>query len=272
MSGDRDQVLAASGGKHAAPALEATSGELARSDESTLAYFGIGVAMVVFTVATGYVLQRSAADAAVLTWALTMLPGLGGIAMVGLGAARTAKHGLGVALPQHEGARRLLLVIDRCLGFCEQLLLAIWLAALMGASIGRKLADLSDAGWPGADEMIRYFVFFSALTGAALAAQQERQISMDFVTRMLARRPRAILRQLLRVFVIGMCLLLAYGGNALRVSSAADHGEFLDPPTALWALPIGALLIAAHMLLHTLIDLTYFATGTLPPEPEQVAH
>lgn len=163
--------------------------------------------------------------------------------------------------------------LDSALGTLELALLCAFLAALISVGTAQALASkLFGTSWTWSFDAIRYSVFFIAMTGAALSAQAERQIAMDFVTRMLSPRGRAWLRLTLRFFVIAMCGVLAVGGNAVRATTAGEDYELIPPELGLLALPIGAVLIGMHMLLHIVVDLDFLTRGELPPEPEQGAH
>jgi TRAP-type C4-dicarboxylate transport system permease small subunit len=148
----------------------------------------------------------------------------------------------------------------------EHALLVVLLLVLVGVGAGQAIATKLGSSWAWSFEIIRYSVFFIAMTGAALSAHTGQLIAMDFVTRMISPQNRARLRVVLRLFTIAICVLLVVGGKML-VSAATDTlYHVINPRWGLMALPIGAGLIAVHVLLHMAIDLIYLLRGRTPPE------
>ena len=108
----------------------------------------------------------------------------------------------------------------------------------------------------------------------ALAAAKSRMINMDVVTRLLQPKTRAALRIATALFAVAVCFLLFKGGMDMRDTAAGRNEgyDYISPSTGLLALPIGALLIGLHFLLHAIVDLLWLAGGKVPPEPEHAAH
>ena len=176
----------------------------------------------------------------------------------------------------------LLRTIDNGLGTAEHGLLCVLLFTLVATGAAQIL--VTQLGWRGIGfegflhlstaelgDIIKHSVFFIAMTGAALSAHTEQLISMDFVTRLLPASRRAWLRLLLRLFTVAMCILLAVGGATLRQGALTEEGELIPPSIAILAIPIGAILLAIHVLLHFSIDLLFLVRGRTPPERTQVA-
>ena len=189
--------------------------------------------------------------------------------------------GQGEGLPEAKvlegepaGARALRQLND-WLGRIETGALALLLALLVGTGVYQTLAahffEKNDT-WPY--EIIRYSVFFIAMTGAALAAAKARMINMDVVTRLLRPRTRAALRVGTSLFAVAVCFFLFKGGMDMRDTAAGRNEayDYISPSSGLLALPIGAVLIGFHFLLHAIIDAIWLAGGKLPPEPEQPVH
>ncbi|HLU67232.1 MAG TPA: TRAP transporter small permease, partial [Kofleriaceae bacterium] len=157
----------------------------------------------------------------------------------------------------------------------ETAAVALSLAALVGVGLYQFIAvhflGRNDT-WPY--EVIRYAVFFTAMGGAALAAQRSSLINMDVVTRLLKPRTRTVLRVATSMFALGTCLLLLKGGLDVRALPVVQEAEYEVVPAALalLALPVGGLLIGVHLLTHALIDISYLVAGRTPPEPEQKVH
>jgi len=170
---------------------------------------------------------------------------------------------------EEPGLVRGIRLVDRSIGVVEQALLCAFMAVLIGVACYQVvLGMIFDKSVPWSYELIRSSVFFIAMTGAALSAQAEKMISMDFVTRLVKPRTRIYLRLITRLFAIGTCVCLAVGGWMVRTTGVSgEQYEILKPSTVLLALPIGAGLIGLHMLLHALADAAYLAKGEIPPEP-----
>lgn len=162
-------------------------------------------------------------------------------------------------------------LVDRMVGLAEQAALCFLLALLIGAAAGQAIAArLFDTHWEWSHEVIQNCVFFIAMAGAAMAAQSERLISMDFVYRMLRPELRAWLRQGLRLFTIAICIFFAWGGLALREIVANEPSVVISKGNVALALPLGAGLIAFHQLMHGIVDLLYLVRGQLPPESTDI--
>lgn len=161
--------------------------------------------------------------------------------------------------------------VDSSIGVLEHIVVAGFLAMLVGVAVFQVVAS-KFFGYRQAwsSELIQYSVFLIAMSGAALAAQTDQMISMDFVTRMVKPRSRLILRIVTRVFTIAMCGFLMYGGLWAREHGYRDAGEtVINIRTVILALPLGAGLMAFHQLMHGLIDVIYLVRGETPPEPEE---
>lgn len=126
-----------------------------------------------------------------------------------------------------------------------------------------------------ADDMIRYLVFFTAMSAAAFAAQQRKMMAIDYLPRKLSPKVRAYTRIIIAVFVVVVCGLLVYAGWLNRASEMKKQltgSHIIKPSTAMLALPIGTGLIGLHFLFQAILDGSYLLRGKLPPEPEAAAH
>ena len=157
--------------------------------------------------------------------------------------------------------------IDQALGWVEQMLLALFLVMLVGVGVLQAIATKAGHNFIWSFEVIRFSVFFIAMTGAALSAQTERLISLDLIPRLLPPLTRARLKLFVRLFTILICIMVIIGGVSLSKSAAHETHHLIPHDSGLLALPIGAGLIGIHLLLHSLIDLTYLRRGALPPNP-----
>lgn len=169
--------------------------------------------------------------------------------------------------PNEPGPVLLIRRLDNAVGLLEQALLALFLLVLVGIGVTQAIAVKLGVGlgvW--SFEVLRYSVFFIAMTGAALSAHTGQLIAMDFVTRLLQRRARVQLQIVLRLTTIGACGLLIVGGLRLTKSVSTTGDAAIDPAIGLLALPVGAGLLALHVALHLAIDVIYLSRGQLPPE------
>lgn len=172
-------------------------------------------------------------------------------------------------------AARALRQLNDWLGRIETGVLVLLLLLLVATGVYQTVAahffNKNDT-WPY--EIIRYSVFFIAMTGAALAAAKSRMINMDVVTRLLQPKTRAALRVATALFVVAVCFLLYKGGMDMRDTAAGRNEgyDYISPSTGLLALPVGAVLIGFHFFLHAAIDAIWLAGGKLPPEPEHAVH
>ncbi len=155
-------------------------------------------------------------------------------------------------------------LVNNLFGTVEQALLVVFLIGLIGVACFQVIANkFFDKGWPATFELIRNSVFFVAMTSAALCAQADKMIAMDFISRMVRPRTRAYLRITTRIFTVVICVIFAYGGWIVRAGVAAEDYELMRPATVLLALPVGAGLIVFHVILYLAIDLINLKRGNL---------
>lgn len=178
-------------------------------------------------------------------------------------------------LEGEPGGARALRQLNDWLGRIETGALVLMLALLVGTGVYQTAAAHffnKNETWPY--EIIRYSVFFIAMTGAALASARSRMINMDVVTRLLQPKTRAALRVATALFAVAVCFILFKGGMDMRDTAAGRNEayDYISPSNGLLALPIGAILIGLHFLLHAVIDILWLAGGKVPPEPEHAVH
>lgn len=160
---------------------------------------------------------------------------------------------------------RALARFDRALGLLEQAALAALLVLIVAVAAATVLTSL-----PWADELIRYGVFAMAMLGGAFATHHQRLMSVDVLSRTLSARARAILRLVLAAFTIAMTAVLFDGGlQIVTLQREAPQSGHLSTIYPALLIPVGMGLIAAHLVLQAVIELSYLAAGRLAPEPEQ---
>ncbi len=124
--------------------------------------------------------------------------------------------------------------------------------------------------WP--KELVKYSVFFIAMFGAALASSRQQLIAMDIVGRFAPARARAWIRAVTNLFasVISVVLLVrAVDVSKVEMKSNVPY-EIISPGIGSWILPVGLGLIATHLALHVLVDLSYLLRGRVAPEADGI--
>jgi TRAP-type C4-dicarboxylate transport system permease small subunit len=163
---------------------------------------------------------------------------------------------------------------DRALGLIEQaflfVLLIIIVCVASTAALSDKFAGHHIGRWWFT--VVRGGTFTIALIGAVFATHQQRHLAMDLVSRRLSPRGRLILGVLLKLFTIGISLLLFRSGLHQRDTIGGNGDEFVSDQTIVTALPLAAVLIIVHSVLHLVIDRDYLARGKRPPERARSGH
>jgi len=114
----------------------------------------------------------------------------------------------------------------------EDFVLALLLGTLvLIAPLQIVLRNFFDAGWVWADPFLRVLVLWIALLGALAASRQDKQISVDVVSKFLSDRAKAILGVILGVFTAVVCSVVTYH-SWLFVAGEREFGStaFSDVP------------------------------------------
>ncbi len=163
---------------------------------------------------------------------------------------------------------------DHVLGLVEQGLLFALLGAVVivaaSATLSDKLFHYSIGRWWFT--VVRDGTFAIAMFGAVIATQQQRHLAMDLVSRQLPPRGRLVLGVVLKLFVIGVMVLLFRSGLAQRDTVGDAGDQFISDKTIVTTIPIAAALIVVHSILHLLIDADYLVRNKLPPERMRSGH
>ena len=142
--------------------------------------------------------------------------------------------------------------LGRVLSACEDGLLVVVLLAMVMLAVGQiALRNLLDVGLLWADPLLRLMVLWLGLLGAAVATRDDRQITVDAVSRFLSPRPRAVVRVVTDLFTTGVTLVLAYHGARLVLDERAA-GTFAFGALPAWVaqlvLPLAFGLVAWRYL------------------------
>lgn len=132
----------------------------------------------------------------------------------------------------------------------EDILLALLLGTLvLIAPLQIVLRNFFDAGWVWADPFLRVLVLWVALLGALVASRQDKQISVDVVSKFLSLRAKAIVGVLNGLFTTFVCSVVAYH-SWLFVAGEREFGSkaFGDVPAWLCqaVIPFAFAMIAVR--------------------------
>lgn len=177
--------------------------------------------------------------------------------------------------PDEPAAAATLRRADELVGQVELVAVSLSITMLVVTAIAQVLMDkVGDhrPTWPY--ELIRNGVFFVAMSGAALAAQRKGMFNMDLVTRKLSPRARSYVRIFAAVMVAVLCSMVVRSAVELRANTYKlnEAHEYISHGQAYLALIGGASLIAFHFVLHAIIEITYLASGKIPPDPPHGGH
>jgi TRAP-type C4-dicarboxylate transport system permease small subunit len=126
----------------------------------------------------------------------------------------------------------------------------------------RNMLGISIAG---TDQLLRLMVLWVCLLGAVAATREDKQITVDMLSRFLSPTARHVVRALLDLFAAGVSALVAYhGGRFVLTEYAAASVAFGTFPS--WAaeliLPLAFGLIALRYALFSLARLRRLIAGS----------
>lgn len=120
----------------------------------------------------------------------------------------------------------------------EDALLVTLLAVMIGlAATQIVMRNLFDSGFVWIDPTLRVLVLWLGLLGAMVATRENRQISIDLLTRYLKGKRQHLLRAAVEQVSAWTCLVIAaYGFNWIRLDFVDGLVAFADIPA--WLLEI----------------------------------
>jgi len=147
--------------------------------------------------------------------------------------------------------------MDRALAWlhrAEDGLLALLLGTLVVlAPLQIVLRNFFNAGWIWADPFLRVLVLWIALLGALAASRQDRQISVDVVSKFLSDRAKAIVGATVGLFTALVCSVVAYH-SWLFVAGEREFGSTAFGDVPAWicqiVIPFCFTMIALRHLLR----------------------
>jgi TRAP-type C4-dicarboxylate transport system permease small subunit len=144
--------------------------------------------------------------------------------------------------------------ISRFLTRFETALLVVFLGMMVILSFAQVvLRNVFGTALTWGDVVVRHMVLWSGFMGAAIAATDERHISIDAFTRFLPERGRKATRAVTSLFAAVVCSLLAHASIVFLADERAAGSELmLGVPSwiGLAILPAGYILLAVHFFLH----------------------
>ncbi|MGE0867605.1 MAG: TRAP transporter small permease subunit [Kofleriaceae bacterium] len=165
--------------------------------------------------------------------------------------------------------------IDDWIGKIEQAVLVVLLAAVVLTAAGHALLDrLTDVRLEFKDEVIRGGTFAIAVFGGAFASQQVKNLRMDLISRRISPARRLMVRIAIGVFVLFILGLVIRASLPIveNAETARTSYEWFTPHRVALVIPIGALLMSLHAMIHIVIDVDYLARGKTPPERMLAGH
>ena len=177
-----------------------------------------------------------------------------------------------VEFPDDSAMVRNLRMIDRWFGIGEQVALFGLLAVMVIVACVEAIAERMHSGFLWSFDVVRDATFAIAMLGAAFATYQQRNLSMDLVSRRLGHKARMFLRIFLCLITIAASAFFLYAGWILRGKVDAEPNVKLIEKLTVTMIPLGAALIIFHSLVQIVIEVDYLVRGKLSPERERVGH
>jgi TRAP-type C4-dicarboxylate transport system permease small subunit len=108
------------------------------------------------------------------------------------------------------------------------------------------------------DVLVRHLVMWTGFIGAAVAASEERHISIDALTKFLSKRWTHVIRVVTNIFAAVVAGFLAHAAWGLLVVERESRGGNILPGIPEWAgliiIPAGYALLAVHFLINIAIN------------------
>lgn len=160
---------------------------------------------------------------------------------------------------------KILLKIDRALAAAEGAALIVMLSVMVVmAFVQVVLRNVFHEGFIWADILLRHLVLWIGLVGAALAASQERHITIDALSRFLSTRLRLGAMVIAQLFAAGVCLMLADAAVTF-VRNDLEFGSTIYAEIPAWTseviIPVGFSLLAFHFLVRAIENLLKAVRG-----------
>lgn len=154
---------------------------------------------------------------------------------------------------------KVLLAIDRAFATVEGALLIVLLSVMvLMAFLQVVLRNVFHEGFIWADILLRHLVLWIGIIGAALAASQQRHITIDALTRFLPPRLRLGALALAQLFAAVVCIILVDAAITF-VRNDLEFGATVYGEVPAWTsqivIPAGFILISYHFLVRAIENL-----------------
>jgi len=163
---------------------------------------------------------------------------------------------------------KLIRAVDAILARAETILLVTFLGAMVVLAFAQVvLRNVFGTGLLWGDTLVRHMLLWAGFLGGALAAFEERHISIDALTKYLSPRTKHVAALITNLFAALVCYYLAQAAwTFLRDETAAGGTFILSLPgwVAVVILPIGYALIMIHFVLKVFEH----AAGVVAPGPK----
>jgi TRAP-type C4-dicarboxylate transport system permease small subunit len=163
---------------------------------------------------------------------------------------------------------KLIRALDAILARAETILLVTFLGTMVVmAFLQVVLRNVFGTGLLWGDTLVRHMLLWAGFLGGALAAFEERHISIDALTKYLSPRIKHAAAFLTNAFAAVVCYFLAQAAWTFLRDEASAGGTFiLSLPgwAAVVIIPIGYVLI----MLHFVLKIVEHASGVVAPGPK----
>lgn len=167
------------------------------------------------------------------------------------------------------GPLRVLRRILRIGALIEDGLLVGLLAAMIVLAISQiVLRNLFDSGIVWADSVLRMAVLWVGLLGALAATRDDKQITVDVLSRLLSQRWRGVARVVTDLFTCAIAGVVAWhAGRMVQMAHEFGDKTTFGPPTWIFQLilPFGFGLISVRYLIYAVIHLRDAVRGRGEP-------
>jgi TRAP-type C4-dicarboxylate transport system permease small subunit len=165
---------------------------------------------------------------------------------------------------------KLLRTLDRLLVRLETIFLVIFLSLMVILAFAQVvLRNVFGGGILWGDPIVRQMVMWSGFMGAAIAASQDRHISIDALTKFLKGRVKDIVHVITSSFASVVCFYMARAAWVFMQDEKQSGSELISGIPSwigLIIIPLGFALLTVHFALTTL---EHAGDAISPPAAEE---
>ncbi len=160
--------------------------------------------------------------------------------------------------------------LDRLLVRIETVFLVIFLGLMVILAFAQVVSrNVFGGGFLWGDPVVRQMVMWSGFMGAAIAASQDRHISIDALTKFLKGRVKDIVHGITSLFASVVCFYLARAALVFLQDEKASGNELIAGIPSwigLVIIPVGFALLTVHFALNAI---EHAADAVNPPASEE---